>query len=163
MATSSHDTAPVEGEEESESTASVYSQMGRDWMTQQLILLQLEMMRWMNKGSQDAVQEVRNSAPNSCSSDSSKTIFSLFAVYGSCRVTRGRRKFTVRHRRRVTDPCACRVCTCLYGRLYCRTQRNCSRCDNSKTCTLPNNSTIGHEESARVDCNKLEMFELYYY
>ena len=74
MGTSSHDTAPVEGEE---SAAPVYSQMGRDWMTLQLSLLKLEMMRRMNKGSQDAVQEVRNSAPNSCSSNSSKTIFSL--------------------------------------------------------------------------------------
>ena len=162
MATSSHDTAPAVMVEKSD--VSVYShQMERDSMTLKLSLKTLETMKSMSKGSQDAVQEVCNSAPNSCSSDSSKTIFSLFTVYGSCRVTRGRRKFTVRHRRRVTDPCACRVCTCLYGRLYCRMQRNCSRCDTSKTCTLPNNSTIGHGESARVDCNKLEIFELYYY
>ncbi|XP_019848788.1 PREDICTED: uncharacterized protein LOC109580248 [Amphimedon queenslandica] len=75
-------------------------------------------------------------------------------VYGTCRVTRGGRRFLVKHGEHDTNPCMCRTCVCYFGTLYCRTRRNCRRCDLTKTCTLPNNTVIRHGQSARVDCNR---------
>ena len=83
----------------------------------------------------------------------------FFIVYGSCSITYGGVRYSVKHGRRHFDYCNCRECVCYFGQLYCdETQTSCRiRCsNNTRTCTLEDGSVLAHGESIESDCNRLD-------